>query len=187
MSTTSQTLAEQFDLPEPFVRTILNLAMPVRLALRGTLVSARTELQYQLATTINIDIAQYDTFAENLGTVYTAMETALAPIDKVINVIPVADIQKSSPEYAQKIMEVVGRYISMSLTELGAMTNLIGAGGLDLLEGDNDYISMRRKIRELGYRVQRQLALSTYAKAVKQKVDDDLVFLDTLIDFLDAI
>jgi hypothetical protein len=161
------------------VSALVALSFPVRSSLIAFIQTYRAALLVEKSKLIGL-AAQADVVSNQLGIVANAGRAALAPFDTILGAIPFEQLAKNCPaivgEFAQIVDKLPTQIPSTFITQAAYMD------GFDIFAGVKDYKSMRNKMDELAFRLQRATSVSDRLSKQSSDFDRALDLIDTYLD-----
>jgi len=159
------------------VSVLVALSFPLRASLTTFLQTYRAILLAEKAKLVG-KTAQADVIAQQLGIIVAAGRAALAPFNTILGAIPFAQLSKcaGATEDLQHVVDNTPTAIPSSF-----ITQAANIDGFDIFTGVTDYKSMRNKLDELAFRLQRALTVSDKASKLSTSIDRSLSVIDTYL------
>ena len=161
------------------VSALVALSWPVRSALIAFLNTSRAALLTEKAKLVGLS-SYADVVAKQLGTVADAGRAALAPYDTLLGAIPFEQMAENCPLILETFSQMVDKIPVQIPTT--AVTSALGMDGFDLFAGVKDYKSMKNKMNELAFRLQRATSVSDKVNKQSADIDRALSVVDQYLD-----
>jgi hypothetical protein len=163
------------------VSAIVGLSYPLRQLLITFLNTYKAKFIAEKSKMIG-KAKQADIVSEQVGNVLTAARAALAPVDSIINTIPIEQIVKSCPTVLEELKTIFDN--SPAAIPSNTVTQALNIDEFDIFSGVTNYKSLRNKIDELSFRLQRSLSISDKANKLSSDIDRSISIIDKYLTIL---
>jgi len=157
------------------VSALVALSFPFRASLIAFLNTYRAILLAEKAKLVG-KTAQADLVAQQLGIIVAAGRAALAPFNTILGAIPFEQLSKNCPAVVGELQGIVGNIPTTIPSDF--VTQALNIDGFDVFAGVTDYKSMRNKLDELAFRLQRAVTISDKASKLSTDIDQSLSIID---------
>jgi hypothetical protein len=157
------------------VSALVALSFPLRAALITFLQTYRAKLLAEKAKLVG-KTAQADIVAQKLNNVVSAGRAAMAPFNTILDAIPFEQLANNCPDVVEELNSIIGN-IPTTIPS-NAVTQQLGLAEFDVFAGVTDYKSMRNKLDELAFRLQRATTISNLANKQSTDIDRSLSIID---------
>jgi len=163
------------------VSALVALSFPMRSTLIAFLNTFRAALLAEKAKLVGLS-AYADVVSTQLGIVANAARAAMAPFDTILGAIPFEQLGENCPVILGEFQQMMDKIPTQITTNFAALAQTTGLEGFDLFADVKDYNSMRDKLDELSFRIQRATSVSDKINKQSADFDRSLAILDKYLD-----
>lgn len=161
------------------VSALVALSFPLRSVIIGFLNTSKASLLAAKSSLVGA-AAVADVLSQQIGVIQAAGLAALAPFDTILGAIPFEQLGANCPLLLTELQQVVDN----TPTEIPASfaTIALGIDGFDIFAGVKDYKTLKSKMNELAFRLQRATSASAKAQDESAKIDRSLADINKYLD-----
>jgi hypothetical protein len=167
--------------PVCIVSVLVGLSLPLRSMFISFLNKLKALLLAEKAKLVGKTKAA-DVLARKLDAVTQAGRLALAPYDTILNALPFQQMAQNCGLFGDQFQKLWGN-IPVSIPVTPA-TQILGFDGFDAFSGVKNYTSLRSKLDEITFRMERALTISDKANKLSHDLDDNLSAIDMYLNIL---
>lgn len=159
------------------VSALVVLSAPLRSTLIAFLNTARAALLIEKAKLVGL-AAYADVVSVQLGIVANAARAAMAPFDTMLGAIPFQQLGENCPVILGEFEQMMAKIPTQIPAQFAVLAQATGLDGFDLFADVKDYNSMRDKLDELAFRLQRATSVSDKVNKLSADFDRSLAIID---------
>jgi hypothetical protein len=181
----SDTLVDKIVAETGYERCVVSVLVALSAPLRSTLIAflntARAALLAEKAKLVGL-AANADVISVQLGIVANAGRAALAPFDTLLGALPFQQMGASCNVFVGEFQQMLDSTPTELPPGTAALASATGFDGFDLFANVKDYHSMRNKMDELAFRMQRATSVSDKVNKLSTDADRALDIIDKYLN-----